>query len=97
MSYVKGRAKEHYVIEKLKRLGADLIIRSSRSLGPADLVAVFLEKREIWFIQVKYAKEGVNIEKLREKYKELEALRGQFTCKSGFYARGKTGWIADLQ
>jgi Holliday junction resolvase-like predicted endonuclease len=92
--YAKGRRAEHYVISKLQSLGADLVIRSSRSLGAADLVAIFLDKREIWFLQVKAGKREPKLETLQRSYPELSKLRGKFEVKSGFFFKRNGHWQA---
>ena len=43
--YAKGYKVEHSCREKLREVGA-IVVRSAASKGPADLVAIFPEKRE---------------------------------------------------
>lgn len=89
--YKIGRRAEHYVIGKLKKLGAALIIRSSRSLTPADLVAVFPKQRQIWFVQVKTSRRGTSLYLMPAYYPELKAIEGIYVVKGGFFVKEK-GW-----
>jgi len=74
--------------QRLKSLGATQVIRSSRSLTPVDLLAFFPENQEIWLIQVK-AGENLpkNLEKLREKLKDLTELKGNYKVKPVLFAK----------
>lgn len=50
--YERGRAFEYRVRDKLLALGAEAVIRSAGSKGPADIVAFWLHGRP-WFVQAK--------------------------------------------
>jgi hypothetical protein len=73
--------------EQLSRMGATLIIRSAGSKSPADLVAVFPQLREIWFVQVKSSNMPKNSESLRRRFQRLSELKGDYTCKAVVYAK----------
>jgi len=88
-SYRRGRRAENYIRGILKTKGAELVIRSSRSLTFSDLVAFFPKKREIWLIQVK-AKKG---EKIPEGYEEAKRFEGDYKVRFMFAIRGKSGWM----
>jgi Holliday junction resolvase-like predicted endonuclease len=83
MSYRIGYLVELRARDDLKKLGASLVVRSARSLTPIDLIAFFPDKKEIWLVQVKGKKEAPeNEEKLREKFKDLAKLSGEYICRS---------------
>jgi len=82
-----------YIVETrcrniLRKDGA-VVIRSSRSLGPADLVAIWPDKNEIWLIQVKKMEAPDDTEKLRKKFKELCSLAGTYKVKPYLFAKRK--------
>ena len=66
MSYRRGRRLEYRVRDDLKRMGAELVVRSAGSRGPCDLVAIFPDRGEIWLVQVKST---------RRAERELEILK----------------------
>jgi len=78
MSAVKGRRRENYIKQKLKEKGFDLVVRSAGSKGPADLIAISLKKREIWFIQVKGPGDTASPSELEE----LAQLEGTFKVRA---------------
>jgi len=83
MTYRKGYVVELRCKELLKNAGATHVIRSSRSLTPADLVAIFGDRREIWLVQVKAGREAPkDVLKLREEFSELAKLKGTFEVKT---------------
>jgi len=87
-SYYKGYVVEWECKQRLKSLGATHVIRSSRSRTPVDLVAIFPENGEIWLVQVK----GMwtipkNVEKLREKFRSLAELKGNYKVRSILFAK----------
>jgi len=87
-----SRYKRGYVIElKAKedmiKNGAKIVVRSSRSLSPADLIAIFPDKREIWLVQCKKEEAPKNIETLKKRFKELSELSGNYTCKTFIYMK----------
>jgi len=51
--YTKGRRREHYICDKLKKQGYDIVQRSAGSHSPFDIIAINKESKEIKLIQVK--------------------------------------------
>jgi Holliday junction resolvase len=86
--YRKGYQVEHFCREKLREMGA-LVIRSSRSLGPADIIAIMPNRGEIWLIQVKQMDAPKNQEKLAEMFKDLKKLEGTYKVKPKAFMRVK--------
>uniref|UniRef100_A0A7J3JQU3 Holliday junction resolvase n=1 Tax=Ignisphaera aggregans TaxID=334771 RepID=A0A7J3JQU3_9CREN len=86
--YKYGYLVELRAKEKLEQLGAKIVIRSSRSLTPADLVALFPDRREIWLIQVKKM-EVKDTSKLKEKFSELATLSGTYTVVPCLFAKNR--------
>ena len=81
--YRKGYIVELRCKELLKEFGAAHVIRSSRSLTPADLVAIFPDRGEIWLVQVKAGREAPrDISKLKKEFKELAKLKGTYQVKT---------------
>jgi len=85
--YRKGYVVELKAKEQLSRLGATLIIRSAGSKSPADLIAVFPQTREIWFVQVKSGLMPKSLEALKRRFQILSELRGDYTCKGVVYLK----------
>jgi hypothetical protein len=85
--YRAGYVVELKAKEELFKQGAALVVRSSRSLTVADLIAFFPERREIWLIQCKKKEVPKNPEKLVEKYSVLKKLEGTYTCKPYLFAK----------
>ena len=54
--YKKGRRKEYRVVDKLKKLGFEIVVRSAGSHSPIDVWAVDVEGRNMRLIQVKSGK-----------------------------------------
>jgi len=90
--YAIGRSAEYYIIGKLQSAGANLILRSAGSHGPADLVAFFPASRQILLIQVKTSKKGVRLNKVRNNFVALTKFEGTWTVKAGYFIRAKEGW-----
>jgi hypothetical protein len=80
--------------DELIKQGANIVIRSSRSLSPADLIGIFQDKKEIWLIQCK--KQEAPQTRLTQKYNTLKKLEGVYTCKTFLYAKkqGKYQFIS---
>jgi len=95
--YERGRSAENYVKHRLIDLGADIVARSARSLGLFDLMAFFLKRREIWLIQVKTSKTGVDITRVERDYKSMEQYGGQWNVKTGFFFKSKDGWKSKIR
>jgi len=87
--YIKGRRIEYRCKEILKEKGVGVIARSSRSLGPFDLVAIFPLKKEIWLVQVKGWKKPPSKAKISREYQVLKELEGTYQVKAyAFVKRG---------
>jgi hypothetical protein len=78
-SYKKGYFIELKARDMLLELGATHVVRSSRSLTPVDLIAIFKDRKEIWLIQSKGLREAPkNLDKLRNEFKTLVDLAGDY-------------------
>lgn len=87
-SYKKGYIIELKAKDKLKELGATLVVRSSRSLTPADLIAIFPDKKQIWLIQCKAKREAPkDLSKLRKEFRKLVKLGGEYTVSPYVYMK----------
>jgi len=89
-----SRYRAGYFIElrardELREKGA-LVVRSSRSLTPADLVAFFPNKNEIWLVQCK-AQEQAPKKKttLQKRFANLAKLKGTYEVKAYAYMKGE--------
>ncbi len=93
--YKSGYTVELKAKGELVKRGAKTVVRSARSLTPADLVAIFPERREIWLIQCKKEEAPRSLEKLQNRFKELKDLEGTYTCKAYAYmkVRGRYRFI----
>jgi len=89
--YAKGRRAEYYWKKYLQEQGAKYIVRSAGSKGLTDLIAFFPSRKEIWLIQVKSSKKRVNLDSLKEMYKELTELKGNYNVKSYLFISHKHG------
>jgi hypothetical protein len=87
LSYAKGRKVEYKCRSILEGLGVGLIARSAGSRGPADLIAFFPVKKEIWLIQVKAWNKPPSHSKLVKDYGTLKDLEGSYTVKSMVYVK----------
>ena len=77
--YQYGYIVEHECRRRLReKYGAKYVVRSSRSLGPADIIAIFPDRREIWLIQVKKEEAPKDLSKLQQRFKELVQLGGEY-------------------
>jgi hypothetical protein len=74
--------------QRLLRNGAKLVVRSTGSKTPSDLIAFFPDKNEIWLIQVK---KGENIPKkeetIKRRFKDLIELKGEYKVKPFLFAK----------
>jgi len=86
-SYRKGYQVEHFCRELLRKNYNALVIRSARSLGPADIVAILPDRREIWLIQVKQAEAPKDVERLQRLFKNLKALEGEYAVKPKLFMK----------
>lgn len=66
--------------------GATLVMRSARSRGPADLIAVFPGRQEIWLVQVK-AEDVRSARDLAERFKDLKSLEGDYRLMPVLFAK----------
>ena len=86
-SYKKGYLIELKAKNKLKKMGF-IVIRSSRSLTPVDLIALHPQKHEIWLVQCKAKQQAPkNKQTLQQKLKNLKTLEGTYTCKPVAYMK----------
>jgi len=76
--YKRGYQIEIEAKRRLEQLGADIVIRSSRSLSPIDLVAIFLKEKKILLVQVKKAEAPRDYDKLQKQFSYLKQYTGQF-------------------
>jgi len=88
----RSRYRPGYLIElkakdELHRRGAKIVVRSSRSLSPADLIAIFPDNKEIWLVQCKKAEAPKNPEALVRMFADLKVLEGVYTCKPYAYMK----------
>jgi|TARA_R100000501_G_C2621130_1_gene114372 Holliday junction resolvase len=52
-NYVKGRRKEYYIAEKLKKEGFDIVQRTAGSHSPFDIIAIDTNRKRISLVQCK--------------------------------------------
>lgn len=90
--YGKGRRAEYWVIAHLKKKGASLVIRSAGSHKDADIVAFFPKKKEVWLVQVKTSKTGINILQITKEYPDFGKLDGTYEVKTGYLYKDVSGW-----
>ena len=88
----KSRYRAGYLIElkakdELLKKSASIVVRSSRSLSPADLIAIFPDRKEIWLVQCKKEEAPKDLSRLAERFKNLKALKGAYTCKAYAYMK----------
>jgi hypothetical protein len=88
----KSKYRAGYLIElkakdDLLKKGASIVVRSSRSLSPADLIAIFPDQKEIWLVQCKKEEAPKDTSRLTERFKDLKALEGTYTCKAYAYMK----------
>jgi len=90
---IKRPYKYGYLVEcRCRQLLSEdgaVVIRSSRSLGPADIIAIWPDKKEIWLVQAKKMDAPDDIEKLRKKFKDLVSLAGTYKVKPYLFAKKK--------
>lgn len=87
-NYKRGYIVELRAKDDLMKMGATCVIRSSRSLTPADLVAIFKDKGEILLVQVKGFREiGDDVERLRWKFFDLVSLEGVYRVVPAVYGK----------
>lgn len=98
-----SRYKIGYIVElkardELLKQGAEIVVRSSRSLTHADLVAIFPKRKEIWLVQCKAKQQAPKSKAtLIKRFKELKAYEGTYTCKPVVYMKkGKTYTFIEL-
>ena len=96
MAYAKGRRIEYRCKDILKKMGVSLVFRSAGSKGPADLIAIFPLRKEIWLIQVKGY--SVSKKRLSREYGILKELEGEYVVKAkAFVKRGNRYVFEDLE
>lgn len=79
-AYKIGYSIEIEAKRRLSMRGADVVVRSSRSLTPVDLIAIFSNQKEIWLIQVK-KEDFKSKEAVKKKFSELLNLSGYYVVK----------------
>jgi len=52
-NYFNGRSKEYRTMEKLRKLGCDIVLRSAGSHSPIDVIGIDIKRNHIRFIQCK--------------------------------------------
>jgi hypothetical protein len=86
--YRTGYFVELKAKDELLKQGAAIVVRSARSLSPADLIAIFPDRKEIWLVQCKAKQQAPKNKKtLQRRFKELKALEGTYTCKPVAYMK----------
>jgi hypothetical protein len=85
--YRSGYLIELKAKDELLKQGAAIVVRSARSLTPADLIAIFPDRKEIWLIQCKKEQAPKDTSKLAERFKDLKNLAGTYTCKTYVYMK----------
>lgn len=86
--YHIGYEIERKARKQLKEKGAKIVIRSSRSLTPIDLIAIFPEKHEIWLVQCKAKIEAPKkMETILKAFQDLARLAGTYTVKPHLYMK----------
>ncbi|RLG36793.1 MAG: hypothetical protein DRN91_07130 [Candidatus Alkanophagales archaeon] len=88
-SYKRGYVVELRAKDKLYELGAEVVVRSSRSLTPIDLIAFFPRKKEIWLVQVKARELPKDLARLRKRFTDLINLSGTYTVHPILYVKVK--------
>jgi hypothetical protein len=79
-SYKSGYLVELKAREELKKQGATYVVRSSRSLTPVDLIAIFPDRKQIWLVQCKAKQKAPkDLGKLSKHFENLRNLRGLYT------------------
>ena len=86
MSYRKGYRVELRCRSELREMGAALIVRSAASKTPADLVAFFPDRGEVWLVQCKKAGSAPVKQETRERrFADLKKLEGTYRVKAVLY------------
>jgi len=87
-SYAYAKQVEYEARNRLLQEGASLVVRSAGSRSPADLIAIFPKKGEIWLVQVK-AQDVEEMGDLRTKFWALKSLEGMYELKAALFAKQK--------
>ena len=86
--YKTGYNIELKAKHQLLKKGATIVVRSARSLTPADLIAIFPDRKEIWLVQCKAKQQAPkNKSTLQRQLKDLKSLEGTYTCKAVAYMK----------
>ncbi|RLI81006.1 MAG: hypothetical protein DRP01_11355 [Archaeoglobales archaeon] len=85
-AYRKGVRAEYLCMERLRNLGADVVIRSAGSHGLIDVIAIFSDRKEIWLIQVKRGAD-IPLDILKSDYRDLGALMGTYHVIPMFFIK----------
>lgn len=76
-NYIAGRRKEYKIRDQYKKMGFDLVIRSSGSHTPIDLVAIDSKNKKIVLIQCK--SKNMSEKKKQDLIFELIQYDGEYT------------------
>ena len=77
-NYRRGRAKEYYNMNKMKKKGFDIVLRSAGSHSPIDILGINFKDKRIRFIQNKPRSMSENAKK---KIEEANVkLNDEFIC-----------------
>jgi len=86
--YKTGYFIELKAKDELLKNGATIVVRSARSLTPADLIAIFPDRKEIWLVQCKAKQQAPKRKStLQRLFKNLKSLEGTYTCKAVAYMK----------
>lgn len=77
-NYVRGRAKEYRICNKLKKQGFKIIQRTAGSHSPIDVIAISEKYKKILFVQSKPKKMSKN--KKDEIEQQNSWLNDEFIC-----------------
>jgi Holliday junction resolvase len=85
------RYRSGYIIElkardELRKMGFT-VIRSSRSLTQADLVAINPNTKEIWLVQCKKEEAPRDPSRLQSRFRDLKLFEGTYICKPYVYMK----------
>jgi len=77
-NYTKGRAKEYRTMEKLRKAGCEVVLRSAGSHSKVDVIGINLKELKVRFIQCKPEKMSDNAK--QKLVDELGELNNEFMC-----------------
>jgi len=86
-NYERGYQVELKAKRRIEEDKDILVIRSSRSLTPIDLIAINKRTKEIMLIQCKKEKVSTDKARLAKRFSELKSLEGTYSVKAVLYAK----------